>query len=138
MCEPSNEIKLCTCDKESAKTNENYWVLTESKDRGVFLIGETVMYPNHHLLFDEDSIEKMAHILNSKNRFDSEIEHFKEDILSLYFKAEYNTNYVDKIIAIHFQYENGGWVHIDSIPIGHEDHLQISSGYIHEPFENKD
>lgn len=102
MCQISNQIKFCTCNKQVALTaNSNFWVIYRQRTGAV--IGEVVFNENT-LQLEDIEVQKLQDKLNETNMFDFEYIPENEDklIVNLSYKGQ-NAEYC-------FKYMNHKWV----------------------------
>lgn len=121
MCQISDHLKLCTCNKSKISGTSSYWILYRWKKSDEVIVGEPI-FPDNDFIDPADELsnqEKLLAILNQGNCFDFELQLEDKDSLEIHIKClQENGRSINLIYA--FVFIDEAWKSIEYDPFDME------------------
>jgi hypothetical protein len=119
MCQISESLKLCTCDKEELESSKNTWVLSRAKpeaDREDDVIVGLYLPPRAlHSQTEEINVLKLGQMINSGSCFDTPITIRDGDELTFYIESSKQR---DEQLIYCFRFFHHIWLNVPFYPFG--------------------
>lgn len=127
MCEISDKLKLCTCNKGVSKLNYTWEYYRYVGNKGIYTMGEIMMPFSLEPALEEHNRELLTRLLNDGNVFDFEVTPKFRDRLVLHFDLSDEKD-DDKLLTYEFLFVKGIWKFSKADPFYIENNMKHITG----------
>ncbi len=130
MCEISDKLKLCTCNKGVSKLKYTWEYYRYVGNKGFYIEGEIMMPVDLEPELEAHNRELLTRLLNDGNVFDFEVTPKFRDRLVLHFDLSHEKE-DEKFLVYEFLFVKGHWKFSEAGPFFIEENMkQIAHGKI--------